>query len=412
MFSRLTKAMARSGALGGALAVGALAVGALATGAQSVSPSPPGKPVGLHQRGAGEARSVRGRVVRGGAATARPLAGAWVVLHRVGTDRAAPLDSMRTDAAGAYAFRYRTSGDAQALYFASSTYGGIAYFTSPLRTPVVRGADAELVAFDTTSAPVTIRVRARHVVFSAPDSTRTRTVVEVFELSNDSSVTRVARGDSGAVWETTLLDGARDARIGQADVSPDAVRFADGRARLFAPFAPGLKQLSFSYTVPADDRDFRLLVSSPADVMEVLVEDPLGRAEGGGVVAAGPTTVNGRTFARFLGQDVTANTVVRVSAPSRGTASDNQVRVLVIIAALAAALLVGLARAMLRRPPGATAPARAVDVDGLRAQLAALDESYANLGNPTADERADHWQRRAHLTQQLTNALAREQGLA
>ena len=117
---------------------------------------------------------------------------------------------------------------------------------------------------------MTIRVRARHVVFSAPDSTRTRTVVEIFELSNDSSVPRVARGDSGVVWESVLLEGARDARIGQADFSPEAVRFADGRARLFAPFAPGLKQLSFSYTVPAADDDFSLLVASTADVVEVL----------------------------------------------------------------------------------------------------------------------------------------------
>jgi len=357
-----------------------------------------------------EARSVRGRVVRGGAAAVRPLAGAWVVLHRVATDRAGPLDSVRTDAAGAYAFRYRTSGDTQALYFASSTYGGIAYFTAPLRTADVSGDDAELVAFDTTSAPVTIRVRAHHVVFAAPDSSGTRTVVEIFELSNDSSVTRVARGNT-AVWETTLLDGASDARIGQTDFSPDAVRFVEGRARLFAPFAPGLKQISFSYAVPAADRDFSLLSGAPADVMEVLVDDPLGRAEGGGIAAAGPTTVNGRSYTRFLGQDVGANAVIRVSAPSRGTASESQVRVLVIIAALAAALLVGLARAMLRHPPGTAAPKVAVDVAGLRAQLAALDASFASLGSPSADERADHWQRRAHLTQQLTSALAREQGL-
>ncbi len=388
MFSPMRKTVTRAGALALVLAVGAFAADAQ------------------------EARAVRGRVVRGGAAAVRPLGGAWVVLHRVGTDRAGPLDSVRTDAAGAYAFRYRTSGDSQALYFASSTYGGIAYFTSPLRTAVVSGEDAELVAFDTTSAPLTIRVRAHHVVFSAPDSTGTRTVVEVFELSNDSLVTRVARSDTGAVWETTLLDGARDARIGQTDFSPDAVRFVEGRARLFAPFAPGLKQVSFSYVVPATDRDFSLLVGAPTDVMEVLVEDPLGRAEGGGVASAGPTTVNGRSYTRFLGQDVATNAVIRVSAPSQGTASDNQVRVLIIIAALAAALLMGLARAMLRRPPGTAAPAVAVDVAGLRAQLVALEASYASLASPTADERADHWQRRAHLTQQLTNALAREQGLA
>lgn len=360
----------------------------------------------------GEVRSVRGRVVRGGGAVARPLAGAWVVLHRVGTDRAAPLDSARTDAGGGYAFRYRPSGDSTALYFVSSTYGGIAYFSSPLRARSVSGEDAELVAYDTTSAPLDIRVRARHLVVSAPDSSGTRTVVEIFELSNDSSVTRVARGDAGAVWESDLLDGARDARIGQTDFSPEAVRFAGGRARLFAPFAPGLKQVSFSYTVPAAARDFSLHVSSPSDVLEVLVEDPLARVEGGGLVASGPTTVSGRAYARFLGEDIPADAVVLVHAPSRGPASNMQVRVFVIVAALGAALLVGLARAMMRRPLGAARPARPADVAVLRAQLAALDASYATIDSPTADQRADHWQQRAHLSEQLTSALAREQGLA
>jgi hypothetical protein len=223
----------------------------------------------------------------------------------------------------------------------------------------------------------------------------------------------VARADTGAVWESVLLDGAREARLGQSDFSAETVRFADGRVRILAPFAPGLKQLSFSYTVPADERELSLLVAAPADVMEVLVEDPLGGVVGGGLVAAGPATVSGRSFLRFLGQDIRANAVVRVRTPSRTPVSDNQVRVLVIVAALGAALLVGLARAMLRRPPGAAvARSGAPDVAGLRAQLAALDESYSNIEHPTADERADHWQKRAHINQQLTNALAREQGLA
>ncbi|MCX5762120.1 MAG: hypothetical protein NTW72_11580 [Gemmatimonadetes bacterium] len=144
--------------------------------------------------------------------------------------------------------------------------------------------------------------------------------------------------------------------------------------------------------VPAGTKDFSLLVASRADVMEVLIEDPLGRAEGGGVVAAGPTTVNGRSFARFLGQDVRPNAVVR--------------------AALGTALLVGLARYMMRRPLGSAEMGGAVDVQSLRARLAALDVSFANLESPTAEQRADHWQKRAHLKKQLTDALAREQGLA
>ena len=49
-------------------------------------------------------RRVDGRVVRGTREGPQPLANQWVTLHRVGPDRAAPLDSMRTGTTGVYGF--------------------------------------------------------------------------------------------------------------------------------------------------------------------------------------------------------------------------------------------------------------------------------------------------------------------
>jgi hypothetical protein len=372
-------------------------------------PAPPAPAVGgIHGAAPGEARTARGRVMKGGN-TLHAFPSAWVVLHRVGADRAAPLDSVRTDANGRFAFSYRTSGDPKAIYFASCQYAGIAYFTSPFRTRDVSGEDAEIVVHDTTSAPVPIRVRARHVVVSAPTAKRERTIYEIFELSNDSTMTRVAKGDTGAVWASLLFDGARDATVGQADFADAAVRFDNGRVRLTAPFAPGLKQLSYSYKVRAED-EYAFPLDSTTGVLEVLIEDALGRAEGGGLKAAGPTTVSGRTFARFLAQDVPAGAVIRVSAPGEPAMSSAQVRVLAIVTALGVVLLVGLARVMMRRQRGARdAPA---DVASLRAQLTALDAAFAAIESPSPEQRADHWQARAHLDRQISDAVAREQGLS
>lgn len=379
------------------------AVGAAQAGGAASTPVP-----GLHGAAPGEARTVQGRVLRSGMGREQPLAGAWVVLHRVSTDHAAPLDSVRTDAAGRFRFAYRTSGEPRAVYFASSSYGGVAYFTAPLTTPAVRGAAAELIVHDTSSAPVPIRVRARHLVLSAPRD-RQRTVLEVFELSNDSTVTRVAAGDTGVVWQSELMDDARNAHVGQADFSEEAVRFEQGRVRLTAPFAPGLKQFSFSYEVPAEN-DYAFRVTVPTEVLEVLVEDALGRAEGAGLASAGPSSVSGRTFARFLGQDAAPGMVVRITAPGEQSMSRDRVRVLAIMTALGVALLVGLARAMLRRP--ARRPTAAEDAATLRTRLAALDQSFANIAAPTAEQRADHYEARARLTQDISNAVAREQGLS
>jgi hypothetical protein len=72
-------------------------------------------------------------VLRPGGTAGVPIAGAWVTLHRVGKDKAGPIDSMRTDALGRYRFRYQ-GGDTLSIYFVSSSFGGIAHDHRSLRT--------------------------------------------------------------------------------------------------------------------------------------------------------------------------------------------------------------------------------------------------------------------------------------
>jgi hypothetical protein len=267
------------------------------------------------------------------------------------------------------------------------------------------------VVHDTTSGPIPIAIRGRHVVIASPDAEGRRAVIEVFELSNDSSVTRLAAGDTGVVWQAPLLVGARDAKVGETDFSNGAVRFESGRVRLSAPFAPGLKRFSYRYTIPATE-SLAFVVGEPVAVLELLLEDALGRAEGGGLAPTGPATVSGRAFSRFLAQDVPAGADIRVSLPGPSGTSGMPLRVLAIMAALGAVLLVGLARTMMRRQAQAARPRATEDAAALRERLAALDTAFANLAQPTAEQRADHWQARAHLSQQITDAVAREQGLS
>ena len=119
----------------------------------------------------------------------QPLGNQWVVLHRVGRDRSGPLDSMRTSARGTFAFRYRATGDSAAIYFATTSYGGIVYPTAPFRGPVVSGDDASITVFDTTSGPVAIKVGGHHIIVGAPQANGRRPVGEVYDLQNDSTVT-------------------------------------------------------------------------------------------------------------------------------------------------------------------------------------------------------------------------------
>jgi hypothetical protein len=127
-----------------------------------------------------------------------------------------------------------------------------------------------------------------------------------------------------------------------------------------------------------------------------------------------PVNADGRTFRRFLAQDLAANTVVRIDVPSAGGPKPERVD-LAVGAAIAAAMLVALLFAMRRsrRPLRFSPVAEPVPTDGSRSsafarQIAELDENFERFAPPNDAERAAYRSRRAELKQQLADALADE----
>lgn len=360
-------------------------------------------------------RILEGTVTRpiGGGRVA-PVSGEWAVLHRVGPDAAAPIDSMRLRANGTFAFRYRATGDSTAVYFVSTNRGGVAYFTPPTREAVVRGGMADLTVFDTTSGPINITVRARHLIVTAPDSSSAsglRSVIEVYELSNDSTLTRVAGADGSPVFEVPVPDGVTSVAGGQGDISPEAIKLDEGRVRVYAPIAPGLKQFSFSYEIPASQLNLAVHIETDVPVMEVLVEDPNGTATGGELAEVDPVQVDGRPFKRFLGENTKPPAVIEVTMPGaqEGTRS---IRLALVVTAVGAAMLLGLGMAFMRRGPQAFAKRRTTDPESLALEIAALDEAYARIAEPTEEQKGEHYLKRAQLKGRLSAALAKRDGLA
>ncbi len=357
-------------------------------------------------------REARGQVERITAKGEVPLAGVWIVLHRVGKDNAAPVDSMKSGEDGKFALKYRPTGDTAALYFIASSYAGIAYFTPPLRKQIVSGGDADLLVYDTTSGPVPVSVRGRHVIITAPDTGKTRAVIEVYELSNDTSLTRVAGSPEHPTFETTLPDGATNAVATDGDIPADAVKFVNGRVQVFSPIAPGIKQLSFHYRIPLNKAPIAIPSLSAAVVLEVLVEDVQGTASGAKLKKMASVNLEGRPFHRFLAQDAPANSVVTVLAPTQAGAAFST-RMAIVIIAIGAAMLAALAASLMRKGP---LVARAhetgdVDPDDIARKIAALDDAFGEKESPTDDERADHYESRARMKAKLTSALARRDGL-
>lgn len=395
----------------------AVAVGATGVGVAAAQDSAGAAP---RQATSTAVRTVDGRVVRPGRDGMIGVPRTWVTVHRVAPDSSGPLDSVRTDGTGRYLIRYRPSGD-DAVYFASSMYGGVAYFTPPLPAGDAGADAAEITVFDTTSRPVPIHTRGRHLVVSSSGADGRRTLVEVFELSNDTTVTAVPGPRRRATWGAALAPNATGFQATPSDITPDAVAFRDGRVLVYASIAPGIRQVAFSYSVPASDFPLALPIGEPVSVFELLLEDPGASASGPGLSEQPAASIEGRTFRRFLAQDLKpgATVTIDVGAP---TAPTGDRMLLAPVAVVAAVMCLALAFALTRRGPArlrvrgtrvATPTAGAVagaprDAAHLARDIAELDEAFARAATPSDDARAEYLRRREALKSQLTAALANE----
>ncbi|MFN5581140.1 hypothetical protein [Gemmatimonas sp.] len=365
-------------------------------------------------------RTVAGRVRRpvaaGGDSTGMGAASrVWVTLHRVGKDTAGPIDSVQSDANGRYRFRYTPFGAGDAVYFASTTYGGIAYFTAPLKSVNAAADETEITVFDTTSTTFPMSVKGRHLIISKADSSNLRTVVEVFELSNDSLVTLVASESPNAAptWSIAIPAAAQDVRANEGEISPDAFAAQNGRVSVFAPIAPGVKQVAFSYKVPDSSFPLRVRAEAGAVVFEVLVEEPQGKVQGQGFTAVDPVTLEGRNFRRFLSQDVKPDAELVVDVPAGGGGGRN-LYIAGLLVAVGFLMMLALTRSMQRAASkrGTTVPtlrpreSEAPLADRLAQEIAALDATYARQENPSPAVQTAYEARRAELKAALAEALA------
>ncbi len=367
-----------------------------------------------------QVRTVDGRVRRPVSVNADstgmgPAAGTWVTLHRVGKDTAGPIDSMRTDARGQYRFRYTPFGASDGVYFASTTWGGIAYFTPPLKNVDSRGDDTEITVFDTTSVRFQLTVKGRHLIVGKADTTQFRTIIEVFELSNDSLRTLVATDTTLPMptWSISVPASALDVRANEGEISPDAFVAGPGRVSVYAPIAPGIKQVAFSYRVPNSSFPLQMRAEGGAVVFEVLLEEPQGFVTGKGFANVDPVTLERRNFRRFLSQDVQPNAELIIELPSSGAPARN-LYIAGLLVAIGMLMMVVLMRSMQRRAASRVAvepTMRPRESDAplherLAQEIAALDETYARIAEPSDTVKKAYVTRRGELKGALGAALA------
>jgi hypothetical protein len=337
-----------------------------------------------------------GRVLRPNGKDTIGVAGARVVLHRVGRQKQGPIDSTFAGPRGEFRFRYQP--DTSAVFLLSSGYAGIEYFSTPLHT-VPELPDTGLVLFvSDTSSSAPIHVASRHLVISKPGKDGARAALEIVVLENDGAVTRVAPDSVTPSWGTRLPAGAVEFQVGQGDIGPDGLLFRHDSAVLVSPVAPGQKQLLYTYAIPAAPGRIRLPIGDSIATANILLEEFDRRVTGGGIVKGDSQAIEGRSFRQWAGP-VAAGSVLEIDFP--GDTSGWILRVLVGAVALTLALIAAIA---LRRRPVTPSASRAVP---LLDQLARLDARYAGReAEVPAGEWGRYQEERTRLKTELAAQLA------
>lgn len=293
--------------------------------------------------------SVSGRVLLGGPKDTVPLADTWVVLHRVTRESGGPLDSVRSDARGRYRLTLRNP-DTAVVYVVSAWHDSIAYFSLPLNAvgrPAVHVED--LITFGTTTNGPPIRLERRLATIASANASGTREVLEILELQNTGSTTRITKDTLVPTWAGRVPAGVGQLRGGQGDISPDAMVFRNDSVFVLGPIPPGpVKQLSYAYSLPDNVRTFVIPIDQATGDVNLLVEDTTAVVSGAKLDTLGVQELEQRRFAAYRAGPLKAGERIEIQLPAGKFRA--QTLLPYIIAVLAAGMVLALVWALRRKP--------------------------------------------------------------
>ena len=298
---------------------------------------------------AAQSATVTGRVVLG--VGGRPVAGRFVVLHRITMGDGGPLDSVRTDAAGRWRLRV-AEVDSTAVYVVSAEHDSLAYFSLPLHLTIGETTAADpLVVWDTSSTGPAILERRRLLTVARPTPDGSREVLEILELENPGRTTRVSNDSLHPTWTGTIPPEALEFALQASDFSNDVVTQRGGRVSLFGPVQPqGRRQLSYRYVLGSAVRSLVLPIDQPTDELDLLFADSTTAVTAPGLVRLGMETIEQRRFARYRADSLAAGAPVRIAFAAAPLNIEKPAQYVLVVLVLLA-LGTGLWIALKRRPP-------------------------------------------------------------
>jgi hypothetical protein len=339
-----------------------------------------------------------GRVVRVASGDTVPAGRVPVVLHRVGRTAQGPIDTVRADAGGRFAFRF--TADTAAAYLLSVRYDGIEYFSAPIASNPSRPDTAVVILVADTSSTAPVRTRERTLLISRPDESGTRPVVDWLVLQNAGERTRIAPDSGRPSWGTLLPPEAQNVELADVKLSqfsPEALEFRHDSVLLFAPLSPGQKELVLQYHIPGALRNFSVPVGVGTDSVFVLLEEGSARVVRPRLSITDSQRLDGRPFRRWAGVMGDAASLELRFPP----APLSPRLVLLLLVSLLALGFAALAVVTLRRRPLPTTHYPLVDA------IARLDAARLEHGGVLSPSEEEQYQaERARLKDALARALA------
>lgn len=335
-----------------------------------------------------------------------PPPSVMVVLHRVAPDGAGELDSIPAAADGSFAFRLPHVPDPELreeVFFASVRYRDVLYFGPPVSQAIQLDSAYVVQVYDTAAAPpggARLPVRIRHVFLEPAEGGWQ--VTDLFQVHNPGDRTLVAEPDD-VTWTHPLLEGGRDFELGQGDLAPEQIAFADGGVSVTAPLPPGDRLVVVRYRL--DEVESVMPIVGPTERVEVLIREPAPLLDVTGLEALDTVELEpGTSYRRYRATDLMDATIhmFRTEAP-RGVPTG-------WLTVLLALVLAGAGVLAFRRPFPRPAEASGPDSEPVGAEanrrlllleIAMLDEAHASSESRDADAEARYQKHRAELIRRL-----------
>ena len=239
------------------------------------------------------AATIRGHVFKG--AERKPASGIPVSLHPVRNDQELPGQTVSSGPDGSFSFA-GLAKDPSTSYFLSTEYEGAFYTEGPVDFMGETGVK-DLQIYDIGRDLASVRVTNHHIVVErAEDHLH---VTEILIFQNNGSTAYLGTGLNHAENAGVRLGLPASVNKFEPGMGGDegsvVVQGRDLSSR--RPIPPGQRPFSFSYEIPLSGRmDLSHRLYFPTDAVDIMINDPGLRIEGGSLSYTGSRDQGGKKF--------------------------------------------------------------------------------------------------------------------